>query len=555
MTRIRRGFVTVGGRQVCYRTAGSGPPVVLLHQSPISSRSLALQTRTFATRFTTIAIDIPGLGQSDPMPIEAPTVDDFAIGLAETLDCLGVQRTALYGSHTGASICVEFARRFPERTVQVLIDGYPIYTPGEQARRMATYFGWVEPRWDGGHLLWAWSRFREQYLFYPWNAPGRGTRADCDVPTSEFLHDGTVDLLTAGKDYVRPYQAAYTYDAARRIRAVSVPTRFLVYRDDLLAKAHALLEGLPECCEIVPMPDERVAGVEKELELLSSAPGQGAPVTLPETTPVASGFTRRYVETEAGQLHIREGGRGGGKPLLVLPPMPGSSTGLLDRLGLLGLDRHVVALDLPSCGDSDGFSAGAESIEQVADRVAEAATKLGLAEYDVYGVNGAALVALELGRRNRELKVVAEGVPYLPDSGAELSDPYAPMIELQDDGTHWLKLWFAVRNEQLFWPWYRQTEAAIRPIEPMITPLGLHEKVLSYMKQHESYRVNYQMVFGQEEARTRAAVSENVRLFSAEHDVFHDATLALAKATGAKSSVLTSSALETVTEIVAALNE
>ena len=189
--RIRRGYIKVEGRHVHYRAAGTGDPVILIHQSPTSARTLDAQTLGFAQAgFQAIALDIPGLGRSDPLGLPQPEIGDQALALGRALDVLRLPRVALYGSHTGALICCDFARRAPERVSCVLIDGYPIYTQGESERRVATYFPPFELRWDGGHLLWLWSRLREQYLFWPWNVPGESTSARCDIPDAATLTDG-----------------------------------------------------------------------------------------------------------------------------------------------------------------------------------------------------------------------------------------------------------------------------------------------------------------------------------------------------------------------------
>ncbi|MEQ9444839.1 MAG: alpha/beta hydrolase, partial [Rhodospirillaceae bacterium] len=61
---IRKGFVNVGNGQVHYRAAGSGPPVILLHDSPRSSVLHIPLVEHFSDRFTAIAIDTPGYGNS-----------------------------------------------------------------------------------------------------------------------------------------------------------------------------------------------------------------------------------------------------------------------------------------------------------------------------------------------------------------------------------------------------------------------------------------------------------------------------------------------------------
>src|SRR6266568_2915859 len=123
--RTTHHFVTVGARRVHYTRAGSGPAVVLLHESPCSARSLDIPQGVVARQFTAIAPDTPGFGLSDPLLLAQPEIADFADALAETLTALGIAQTAVYGRHTGASIAVEFARRHPDRCSVAVADGYP----------------------------------------------------------------------------------------------------------------------------------------------------------------------------------------------------------------------------------------------------------------------------------------------------------------------------------------------------------------------------------------------------------------------------------------------
>ncbi len=62
---IERRFVNLSSRQVHYRVSGSGPILVLLHQSPTSSAEMASVIEQFSDEFTVIAPDTPGFGLSD----------------------------------------------------------------------------------------------------------------------------------------------------------------------------------------------------------------------------------------------------------------------------------------------------------------------------------------------------------------------------------------------------------------------------------------------------------------------------------------------------------
>ncbi len=76
---ITRHFATIDGtRQVHYRRAGKGPPVLLAHQSPTSGREHIPLIEYLAKDFTVIAPDTPGNGQSDPLPDPKATMEQFA---------------------------------------------------------------------------------------------------------------------------------------------------------------------------------------------------------------------------------------------------------------------------------------------------------------------------------------------------------------------------------------------------------------------------------------------------------------------------------------------
>ena len=106
---IRRHFVTLGDRQVHYRRAGKGPPAILLHQSPSSSRdNIPLMERLMAD-FTVIAPDTPGNGLSDPLTLERP------LALASTVRKLTVCPSPVVATEPGtdAPPTVTVAGRLP----------------------------------------------------------------------------------------------------------------------------------------------------------------------------------------------------------------------------------------------------------------------------------------------------------------------------------------------------------------------------------------------------------------------------------------------------------
>jgi len=85
MTPITRHFVEVGGRLVHYRRSGAGPPAILLHASPRSSVELLPLMELMDPGVTLLALDTPGYGQSDRLPLANPTLADFADALRDTM--------------------------------------------------------------------------------------------------------------------------------------------------------------------------------------------------------------------------------------------------------------------------------------------------------------------------------------------------------------------------------------------------------------------------------------------------------------------------------------
>lgn len=525
-TGIRRGFVTLGSRQLHYRTAGSGDPVVLIHQSPTSARTLDAQTLGFAQAgFCAIAIDIPGLGRSDPLGLPQPEIGDQAIALEQALDALGLQRVALYGSHTGALICCAFAVRSPQRVSTVLIDGYPIYTRGESERRVATYFPAFEPRWDGGHLLWLWARLREQYLFWPWNIPGESTAARCDVPDAAFLTDGVIDLLRVGNDYRLPYAAAFRCAAAELLALIRVPTWHLAAPDDSLTQALGLLEGMPACSQVATVsadPHERIA---QEVALLARhRPGPAMPdFERAAAAPCSLSIRRAYCDSVLGQLALRLAGpASSGRPLIVLPPTPGSGRQIEGEISALAARRPVIGIDAPGCGDSGVDHGGSPlSMNELVAALGDAIDRLGLDDFDLYGQAGGANLALHLAQTHRGVRRVAVQSPVrLCLSDRTQIERHAPAIVAQPDGTHLLAFWHQMRNRHLFRPWFDERLSARRTDVAGLAVDRLDQEVLAMLESWRSWHQVWRAILPDDPARCLVRLGERVRAFEHRHDEF-----------------------------------
>jgi pimeloyl-ACP methyl ester carboxylesterase len=103
--------VDVGGLEIDYERAGSGPPVLLAHGFVGDARSTwSSQIAELADEFTVIAWDAPGMGQSADPP-QAFGMDAYADCLAAFLHRLHIESAHLVGLSFGGALALATFRR------------------------------------------------------------------------------------------------------------------------------------------------------------------------------------------------------------------------------------------------------------------------------------------------------------------------------------------------------------------------------------------------------------------------------------------------------------
>jgi pimeloyl-ACP methyl ester carboxylesterase len=101
--------------------SGTGAPLVLLHGLGASRRSWDPVLPALATRFDVIAVDLPGFGDSAPLPEQGevpPAV--LAQHVADLLDELGVSTPHVVGNSLGGWVALELASRRPVASLTLL---------------------------------------------------------------------------------------------------------------------------------------------------------------------------------------------------------------------------------------------------------------------------------------------------------------------------------------------------------------------------------------------------------------------------------------------------
>ena len=464
---ISRHFVDVPNpdgtrRRVHYRRAGSGPPVLLVHQSPRSSAEYLPLIARWAEHFTIIAPDTPGFGDSQPLPHPRPECEDYADGLVALLDALGLGKVGAYGFHSGAIILVTAARRHPDRFSGLACGGYAVWTEAEKADFGAAYTPDFLPRPFGEHLAWLWGRVQEQSWFFPWYRPGADNRLPFASIDPAAAHPVVMECLSAGNSFSLGYAAVLR--ARRDVPPPGAPTPPVLisaYDGDPL-KAHlARLGEVPASWRIAPVETP----AELEAEALAWLKAHSAPLAEPRDADVGEGFVRVAAAGFEGLVHWKGAGD-------LFLHAPGSA--------LTAAPGGMLAIDLPGHGLSDPWEDAPGRIEAWAQVVEAALRALGHQPARVTGEGWSSVLAARVAG----MTGAADAATPLPPGRAEAWRAHG-LPDLTPDwaGTHLLKAWRMLRAETCFAPWFEASAATARAFEPAeLAPERLARRHLALMR-------------------------------------------------------------------------
>jgi pimeloyl-ACP methyl ester carboxylesterase len=112
--------VKVGNVTLHYLTAGHGPTVLLLHGFAETSRMWRPLIPLLADRFTVIAPDLPGIGDSS-IPADKIDMLSSASRIHELLRSLRVEKARVVGHDIGLMVAYAYATKFPTETEKLAV--------------------------------------------------------------------------------------------------------------------------------------------------------------------------------------------------------------------------------------------------------------------------------------------------------------------------------------------------------------------------------------------------------------------------------------------------
>jgi pimeloyl-ACP methyl ester carboxylesterase len=127
-------FVTTRYGKLHYRATGSGPPLLLLHATPRSSRAFEQLIPLLANDYRIIALDTLGFGESDPLPTPV-SIEILAASVASLMEKLDLTPAAVFGLHTGNKIAAALAAGWPQHVAHLIVCGMTHSIIVDQAQR------------------------------------------------------------------------------------------------------------------------------------------------------------------------------------------------------------------------------------------------------------------------------------------------------------------------------------------------------------------------------------------------------------------------------------
>lgn len=119
-------YIKIGGMQIRYKDAGTGPVIVLLHGSHSSLDGYDGLAAELSAKYRVIRFDMPGMGLSETLPLSAQTDTPFGdLILEQLLDALKIEKVSLIGTSSGGALAYYFASHLPHRANALILANTP----------------------------------------------------------------------------------------------------------------------------------------------------------------------------------------------------------------------------------------------------------------------------------------------------------------------------------------------------------------------------------------------------------------------------------------------
>ena len=224
---MKRGYADTPQGQIHYTTAGEGIPLLLLHKTG-SSLQYRKMMPLLAGRYRVLAPDNLGSGNSDPLPPNV-SIADMARSMVDFLDFLGIEKTHIFGFHTGNKIATEMAAAWPTRVDNLILCGHTHSMMADHEALNAALMAVVassirkfEPEPDGSHLVKQWAADFGTVANLWWDT----TRFAREKLTPELFRqrkERVIEMLQI-RDLDEVYRAIFDFDLGAGMQQIKART-------------------------------------------------------------------------------------------------------------------------------------------------------------------------------------------------------------------------------------------------------------------------------------------------------------------------------------------
>lgn len=233
--RQRQCYVDLVPGQLRVRLRGpraDGVPVLLLHDVPGGSCSVEPLAVALAADRPTLAPDLPGLGESHPLPY--PSLGSYVTALLEMLEALDCGPVDLVAEGLGASFAIALAAHHPAAVRRLALDGLAMVKTRDRRAVTRQYCPPLAPDRYGTQLLLAWQQARDTDASWPWfdRTAAAARRHDPEVEPGQ-RHAALVEIVKQLPSYGDAARGALEASVRDILKGVHQPVLLLDVAHDV----------------------------------------------------------------------------------------------------------------------------------------------------------------------------------------------------------------------------------------------------------------------------------------------------------------------------------
>ncbi len=265
---LPRGQVLVRARGVA-----DGVPLLLLHDAPGAGRAMLGLYRASSAHGRVMLPDLPGCGESDPLPGGEESISNHADVIAAVSEACAGEPVHVYGVGIGAALALELNLRHPHLVRGLMLTGLLRITGAERRGMIGRLAPPIQLADDGSHWYRTWLMLRDSLVRWPWfeRSPAALRRQPVDVD-ADSLHAWTCDVMRQWHSYHRIIDAVLAWDPGSAIEHAA--GKLTVALDSRHALHAADLEWAAQLPRSIAMPDDPSARALVLRAVAASAPSR-----------------------------------------------------------------------------------------------------------------------------------------------------------------------------------------------------------------------------------------------------------------------------------------